>query len=491
VGSGDNLAARLASEAVSSEPVKPLIRIPDFQKLVLSASASSLGGQVSLLALPLIAILSLHSSAAQVGLLAALGTLPYLLAGLPIGAWLERARLKPVLFGSALGRAAVLTCLPVLWALHLVDILVLDGAAVLVGLMSTFYDVAWQAYLPSLVGTSRLHEANSRLTFANSGARLVGPGLAGYLVRTLSAPLALLADAFGFAVAGFSVRSIRAVEPIPDSPEEEPSMAGQVAQGIAYVARNELLRWIAVGTGASNFVGAALNVVLVLFEARLLHYSPGTIGLVFFLGNFGYLVGAPLVRRVTARMGVGRTMVLGAALGWVGPVLFPLARPEDAMALLVAGWFFLALGSPLYGVNQVSLRLAITPPAMTARMTATMKFFVMGTMPLGSFLAGVLAAGLGDRSTLWLIAVVAAAPLLATALSKLRLVPPLAEQLRWGTASLAFDGALPAGAWSGGVSRPSGSPGDGRHQSHQATKPPKPPIASTANRVRVGGGQFW
>jgi MFS family permease len=313
--------------------------------------------------------------------LAALGTLPYLLVGLPVGAWLERAPLKPVLFGSALGRAAVLTCVPILWALHSVDIGVLDGAAVFVGLMSTFYDIAWQAYLPSLVGTSRLLEANSRLTFANSGAQLVGPGLAGYLVRALSAPLALLADAFGFAVAALSVRSIRAPEPAPAGPEDDPGMVGQVAEGLSYVAHNDLLRWIAVGTGASNFVGAALNVVLVLFEARVLHYSPGTIGLVFFLGNVGYLVGAPLVRRVTGRLGVGRTMVIGAALSWVGPALFPLARAEDAMALLVAGWFFWALGSPLYGVNQVSLRLAITPPDMTARMTATMKFFVMAPCP--------------------------------------------------------------------------------------------------------------
>jgi Na+/melibiose symporter-like transporter len=358
---------------------------------------------------------------------------------------LEHTRLKPVLFGSALGRAAVLTCVPGLWALHLVDIVVLDGAAVLVGLMSTFYDIAWQAYLPSLVGTSRLHEANSRLTFANSGAQLVGPGLAGFLVRALSAPLALLADAFGFAMAGLSVRSIRAPEPVPPRSVAEPSMAGQVAEGLAYVARNDLLRWIAVGTGASNFVGAALNVVLVLFEARVLHYSAGTIGLVFFLGNVGYLVGAPLVRKVTARLGAGRTMVVGAALGWLGPALFPLARPEDAIALLVAGWFFWALGSPLYGVNQVSLRLAITPSEMTARMTATMKFFVMGTMPLGSFLAGVLAGELGDRSTLWLIAAVAAAPLLATALSKLRLVPALEEQLALHPASLGVEDVVAVG----------------------------------------------
>ncbi len=426
VGVEDNLAAHL-SLAGGAEQAEPLMKAPDFRRLVLSASTSSLGAQVSLLALPLVAILGLHASATQVGILAALGTLPYLLVGLPVGAWLEGARLRPVLSSAALGRAAVLTCVPVLWVLHLVDIGVLDAAAVLVGLMSTFFDIAWQAYLPTLVGTSRLHEANSRLNFASSGARLVGPGLAGYLIRALTAPFALLADALGFAVAGLSVRGIHAPEPEPEAPGNETRMAEQVADGLSYVARNELLRWIAVGTGASNFVGAGLNVVLVLFEARVLHYSAGTIGLVFFMGNLGYLVGAPLVRKVTASLGVGRTMVLGTGLGFLGPALFPFARAEDAMAVLVAGWFFWAIGSPWYGVNQVSLRLAITPAEMTTRMTATMKFFVMGTMPLGSFLGGVLAGELGDRSTLAILAAVASVPLLATSLSKLRSVSALPE----------------------------------------------------------------
>lgn len=437
VGCKEKLGAQAAGSSGSGAP-KPLMRIPDFQKLVLSATTSNLGAQVSLLALPLIAILGLHASAAQVGLLAALGTLPYLLVGLPVGAWLERARLKPVLFSAAMGRAAVLSCVPILWALHRVDIVVLDWTAVLVGFMSTFYDIAWQAYLPALVGNSRLHEANSRLTFASSGAQVFGPGLAGYLVRALSAPLALLADAIGFAVAGLSVHRIRAAEPTSAEPSEQLGMAKQVAQGLAYVTHHQLLRWIAVGTGAWNFVGAALNVVLVLFEARVLHYSAGTIGLVFFMGNVGYLVGAPLVRKVTARLGVGRTMLVGAALGALGPALLPLARAEDAMALLVAGWLFRSMGSPLYSVNQVSLRLAITPGELTARMTATMKFFVMGAMPLGSFLGGFLAGALGDRSTLWLIAAVGAVPVLATAFSKLRLVSSPPEDLRPSAAAAAM-----------------------------------------------------
>jgi MFS family permease len=434
VGLEDNSA--LYAPQAERVPAKPLMRVPDFQKLFLSASTAQLGAQVTLLALPLVAILGLHASAMHVGLLAALGTLPYLLVGLPAGAWMEKARLKSVLSFSALGRAVVLGSVPLLWALHEVDMGVLYAIAVVVGLMSTFYDIAWQAYLPSLVGTSRLHEASSRLTVASSGAQLFGPALAGFLVRALSAPLALLADAIGFVVAATSVRAIDAKEPPSDDRVDEVGMAKRVAEGLFYVTHHELLRWIAVGTGAWNFAGTALNVVLVLFEARVLHYSAGTIGLVFFLGNIGYVIGAPMVRKVTARLGVGRTMLLGATLGGLGPALLPMARPADAMAVLVAGWFFRALGSPFYTVNQISVRLAITPTELTARMTATMKFFVMGAMPLGSFLGGALAGALGDRPTLWVIAAVAAASVLATALSKLRLLSDPPEMLRPGAVAL-------------------------------------------------------
>ena len=139
---------------------RPLMRDRDFLKMFVSEGSAGVGSQVSLLALPLAAIVLLHSSAFEVGTLAALGTLPYLLFGLPAGAFLERVRRRPVLLYSALGRAAVLAVIPVFWALGRLDVEILYAVAFLVGLMTTFYDIAWQAYLPSLVGTSRLHEAS-------------------------------------------------------------------------------------------------------------------------------------------------------------------------------------------------------------------------------------------------------------------------------------------------------------------------------------------
>lgn len=409
---------------------RPLMRDRDFLKMFVSEGSAGVGSQVSLLALPLAAIVLLHSSAFEVGTLAALGTLPYLLFGLPAGAFLERVRRRPVLLYSALGRAAVLAVVPVFWALGRLDVEILYVVAFLVGLMTTFYDIAWQAYLPSLVGTSRLHEASARLSLCDSGSQLVGPGLAGFLIRALSAPLALLVDALGFVVAGLSVRRIRRPEPSVVVSEDDSTMREQIAEGLRYVARHPLLRWTAVYTGAVNGVGAALNVVLVLFEVRVLHFSAGTIGVIFLLGNLGFVLGAPLVRSVTARLGVGRTMLLAALLGGTAPALFPLAKPGDAIPVLVVGWFCRALASPFYGVNQVSLRLAITPSRLLARMTGTMKFLVMGTMPVGSFLGGVLAGSFGSRSTLWLIASVSALSVLAVAMTKLRKVSTAPHELR-------------------------------------------------------------
>jgi MFS family permease len=406
------------------------MRDRDFLKMFLSDGSAGVGAQVSLLALPLTAIVLLHASGLEVGALSALCTLPYLLFSLPAGAFLERTHRRPVLLYSALGRAAVLAVVPVSWLLGRLDIEILFAVAFLVGLMTTFYDIAWQAYLPALVGTSRLHEASARLSLCDSGSQLVGPGLAGILIRALSAPLALFVDALGFVVAGLSVRRIRRSEPPVVVSADDSTVREQMMEGLRYVAGHDLLRWTAVYIGAVNAVSAALNVVLVLFEVRVLHFSAGTIGLVFLLGNLGFVIGAPLVRRVTARLGVGRTMLLAALLAGAAPALFPLARPANAIPVIVLGWFCRALASPFYGVNQVSLRLAITPPRLLARMTATMKFFVMGAMPLGAFLGGVLAGGFGSRSTLWMIAGVSAVSVLAVAMTKLRAVSTPPEELR-------------------------------------------------------------
>lgn len=386
------------------DPQRSLGSDPDFVLLWLGRTTSGLGSQVSLLALPLTAILLLHAGALRVGMLAAAETAPFLLIGLPAGVWLERVPRRPVLVATGLLRTAVLAVVPVGFALGWLSLGELVAVAFCLGLLTTLFDIAWQAYLPGLVGFERLHEANARLSVSGSGAQLAGPGLAGVLVGWLTAPVALLADAAGFALAGLFVWRIRRPEPRPAAGRERGGVGGQIGEGLRFVLGRADLRAIAFFTGVANAVGAALNVVLVVFEARVLHLGPGEIGLLFLVGNLGLVLGAVGVSALSDRFGLGPTLLAGGALMGVGPALLPLSHAGLGVSLIVAGWFVRAFGSPLYGTNQVSYRLAVTPERLVARMTASMKFFVMGAMPLGSFLAGLLGSTLGLRATLWVIA---------------------------------------------------------------------------------------
>ncbi len=429
--------ARPAAQPASSSPARSLWREPDFLKLWGGETTAALGEQVSLLALPLTAILLLRATPLQVGLLTALGTVPFLLIGLPAGVWLERARRRPMLIASALGRAVVLGSVPLIWALHRLSLPYLDITALVMGGLTTLFDIAWQSYLPGLVGTSRLHEANARLSTSTSGARLAGPGLAGLLIGALSAPLALVADSLGFLMTACSIAGIKKGEPPPSGApgpgkagEDRPGLRGQILEGLRYVTGHRLLRWTAAATGSFNAITMALNVALVLFEARVLHLSAGTIGLVFMVGNVGFVLGALAVRPITVRLGMGPTIVLSALCMASAPAVFPLAHAAVAVPVLVAGWFLRALASPVFNTNQVSLRLAITPPRLVARMTATMKFFVMGAMPLGSLAAGALGGTIGLRSTLWAIAGFALVPFLAVALTDVRRLRTSPDELR-------------------------------------------------------------
>lgn len=382
----------------------------EFGKLWCAQSVASLGEQVSLLALPLVAITLVHADAFEVGLLAAFGTLPFLLLGLPAGVLLERVRLRPVLIGAGLGRAAVFALPTAAYLLlHTVPFALLAGAALAAGSMSVLFDIGYQAYTPSMVGAADLHEANAKMQATFSGSRLVGPGLAGALVGAVAAPFALLADTAGYIASAASLALIRRPEPPRQPSGPKGSAFSAIGEGIRFVAGQPLLRSIAACTAMLNFVGAALLTELVIFEVRDLHLGAGAVGTVFLVGNLGLIPGVILMRPLAHRFGIGPTIAVSAAVGGLAPLAFPFATGSVAIAVVAAGWFVRALASPVYNSNQLSLRLGITEPALQARMTATMKFVVMGIMPLGSLFAGSLGATLGPRPTLWVIAAVGVA----------------------------------------------------------------------------------
>lgn len=377
-----------------------LWRHRDFLCLWTGQTISQLGSQVTALALPVLAAVQLQATPAQMGLLGALEMAPFLLFSLPAGAWVDRLPKRAVLVAADLGRALVVGALPLAAWLGVLDMRWLYAGGFLAGVLTVLFEVAYQAYLPAPVGRPHLLEANARLETSRSAAQLVGPGLAGALVEWLTAPVAVLVDAASYLASAAALAAIRTPEPRPEAARR--SLGSDVVEGLRLVLGNPLLRRLAACTGTSNLFGSVGGAVFILFATRQLGLGPGTLGLVFAVAHVGFLVGAAAAARVARRLGLGRTLVLSPMVWGAGSLRVALAGgpPPWPLAALAAGQFLAGLATPVYNVNQVSLRQSLVPLALQARLAATMRFFVWGTIPLGSLLGGLLGEVVGLRPTL-------------------------------------------------------------------------------------------
>jgi MFS family permease len=400
---------------------RSLWRDADFMRLWTAESVSRLGSQVSLLALPLVAITVLHASTFEVGLLSTAEFAPFILVGLPAGVWVDRLRRRPVLIVGDLGRALTLASIPIAYWLDVLSIGQLYAVGFVTGVLTVFFDVAYQSYLPSLVEPEQLIEGNAKLEISNSGASIAGPGLAGGLIQLVTAPLAVLADAISFLASAVFVGTIRRREPPPAGDQGKARAGGgmrrEIAEGLRYVLGHRLLRWIAVTTASANLFSSMITAILVLYLVRQLGMSPGLIGLVMTTGNIGWLVGAVLAGRLGTRLGVGRVIVGAIGLCGLGTLLIPLAPEAAPIPLLVAGQFLQSFGGTTYNISQLSLRQAITPRRLHGRMNATMRFMVWGTLPLGAALGGAVGGAIGLRPTVWIAAAASLLPVVPALLS--------------------------------------------------------------------------
>ncbi|MCA1644920.1 MAG: MFS transporter [Chloroflexi bacterium] len=402
-----------------------LWRHSEFMKLWGGQTISQVGSQVTLLALPLTAVLVLHATPGQMGLLYAAETAPFLVVALAAGVWVDRLRRRPILIGGDLSRALLLAWLPIGALLGVLRIEQLYVVAVLVGLCTVFFDVAYQSFVPVLVGREHLVEGNSKLEVSRSAAQIVGPGLGGLLVQTITAPVAIIVDALSFLISGLVLILIKTPEPAPGISRR--GVRAEIGEGLSIVLGNSLLRSIAGCTGTSNVFGSALQAVLVLYATRDLGLPPALLGVALGAGSLGALLAALLSSRIADRIGLGTSIVGGISLGGVASLLIALASgpPSVAAAVLGLAQALFGFGGVLYNINQVSLRQAITPDRLLGRMNATMRFIVWGTMPIGALLGGSLGEAIGLRGTL---AVVAAGALVTPLWVLLSPVRKLREQ---------------------------------------------------------------
>jgi MFS family permease len=404
----------------------------DFLKLWSGQTISEFGSQVSLLALPLIAISVLHAGAFAVAALSMVEQVPFLLFALPAGVWVDRLARRPILIAGDVGRALTLASIPIAQAAGVLTLGQLYAVGFVTGVLTVFFDVAYQAYLPSLVERGQLVEGNSKLQVSASAAQIAGPGIAAVLIRAFTAPYAVLGDAASFVSSSAFVLGIRTREHV-EGRRAATAVAGMKAElfeGVRYVVRNRYLRAIAMCTAISNFFANVGWVILILYFVRRLDLSVLLIGIIFSCANLGFLVGALIAGWLNLRLGVGRAILLSAVL--VGPSMLLIAAspmsfpvPLVVFALMVFGF-----SGVLYNITQISLRQAITPEHLQGRMNSVMRFVVWGVLPLGALLGGALAATIGLRATLVVSGVGAMlswVPIALSPVSRLRTVPDTSD----------------------------------------------------------------
>ncbi|MFE3900464.1 MFS transporter [Streptomyces sp. NPDC059153] len=376
-----------------------LLRDPDFQRLFAATALGQLGDRIIFLALPLVAIVALNADEFQVGLLAAMTTAGSLLVGLPAGAWVDRMRKRSVMISADLARAVALSTIPVAWWSDLLTIWWLYAVALVHGVLTVFFDVAYVSYLPHLVGRGNLVEGNSKLSAIRSVTSISGPGMAGPLVGWLGAPVTLVVSSVGMVMSGVLATGIRKREQKPES-SEHPQLLRDIKEGLKFVLKHPVLRAIVLGDAIFNLFLVMYQTMLLVFLEREMDLESFGIGLILSGMGCGALLGALWATRVSKRVGQGPVIWLAPLVTCPLTVLMPLAHPGWNVYVAALGLASLSLGGVIRFVAQSSLQQTLTPDRLLGRMSATARFVSWGGIPLGGLLGGALGSVFGARATL-------------------------------------------------------------------------------------------
>ncbi len=371
----------------------------DFRLMWLSSTVTSFGGQVTMLALPLTAVVLLDATPRQMGVLVGLEALPFSLFSLHAGVLIDRVRKLPIMLVCEATICLALVTVPLAALGGWLSMPLLYVVGFVLGTVFVFVGSAFQVYLTQLAGRERLIAANSLFIGAESTARLTGPGLAGLLIQWLSAPLAIFFDCMTFVASLLLLTRIRHVETRPPK-RMDASVWREIREGLALVLGHPVLRPLTLVSTCWFVVFQGWIALQTLYATRELGLSPGELGVAHMVGGAGALLSSLAARHVTRRLGTGVPILLGvgcSALAWWMLALMP--RTDHALVTLGAALFVFDFGIMLYWINYASLRQAVTPDALLGRMTATMRFFTVAAAPLGAIAAGHAAEVYGLRET--------------------------------------------------------------------------------------------
>jgi MFS family permease len=396
-----------------------VLRDADFRRLWAGMTVSRLGSSVAAVTTPLIAVQVLDADAFAVSLLTAAAWLPWLLVGLPAGAWIDRVARKPVMVISDLIAAALVISVPVAAWLGRLTMTHLLVVALLVGVATVFFTAAWTAYLPAMFDADDLVEANSALQGTESAAQVAGPAAAGLLIAAVSAVAGLVVDAFSFLFSAAALWRIRRAERRPVATERK-SIGRDIAEGARWLVRDRFLRNLTVYGATANLWLTGMNAITVVFLVREVGVGTTGVGLLLAAVALGGVGAATTTPRLVRRLGAARTLVACKVFAGVASLVVPLTRPGPGLCLFVAGMLGIAAGSIAGNVVSNGFRQAYVPPGLLGRVLTGMQFVNFGAIPVGAVLGGATAGLLGVRGAMWVMAIGFALSGLILALGPLR-----------------------------------------------------------------------
>lgn len=377
-----------------------LLKNPEFRLFWGAQTVSMIGTNTSRTAIPLLAATTLAATPMQMGVLQAAQTFAFLLVGLPAGVLVDRVRRRPVLIVCDLLRAVLMILIGVGFFLDRISFPVLLAGMLLIGFATVFFEIAYQSYIPVVVGRDRLVEGNARLESTNSVSRTVGPTLGGSLVELAGATATQCSQAAAHLLSVFLLSRIRSVEAVPEGRPDR-RMGAEIRAGLSFVLRHPVFRAITGSAATYNFFYAMTLPLVTLLLVDEIGFSGTLVGVLMTIGGVGGVLGAALSGRLALRLGQVRAMRLGYLATVPTTLLIPFADDGWAALLFAGPWFATAFGIIVYNVGQASIRQALCPPDLLGRMNASVRFLVWGILPLGSLAGGALGEWAGVRTALF------------------------------------------------------------------------------------------
>ncbi|WP_309500595.1 MFS transporter [Streptomyces shenzhenensis] len=412
-------------DSMNEPPDRPRIRWgvftqPDFRLLWTGETVSGLGNSITVVALPLIAVDMLDTGSTAVGLLAAAVWLPWLLVGLPVGAWVDRIHKRPLMIACDLVAVAALVSIPLAAWLDALTFQHLVVVALICGTAAVCFNTAYHSYIRIVLDGRDLLEGNAKLQGSEAATQVAGPGAAGLLAQSFGAVTALVADAMTFLVSAVCLKRISVIEQHRDPDEERVPLRRQISDGLRFVGRDRYLRPVVTWGAVINMALTGYQAVQVVFLVRTVGLNPAMVGLLLTSGSAGGIVGAAVATRVGRRFGTARGLLLLQVATAPFALLLPMTTAGLGLSLFAVGAFVVGIGISVANIVVGSFRQAYCPPHMLGRVVATAMMINHSTIPLGSLLGGVLGDVVGYRPAMWITTGIVAPSWLVLAASPMR-----------------------------------------------------------------------